>query len=195
MKMKQNQFHTKFLGNNRFYYETIDSTQKEIWRRVEQNKIENGTILIANIQTDGIGTHGRTWYTDTRNNIAFSFFLEANCKPEVIQDITIEIAKTLVEVFQRLYHITLNIKFPNDIMYQNKKIAGILTETKIRKEQVKSIVIGIGINTNQETFAEEIENVATSIKKEFGIEVENELVIEKFCELFETKIIEKYMLT
>ena len=182
---------TKFLGKNIYHYEKIDSTQKEIWRRIEEKQIENGTIILADSQTEGIGTHGRTWYTDTKNNIAFSFFLQTDCKLQKLEGLTLEIAQTIVETFQQLYQITLNIKLPNDIVYQNKKIGGILTQTKVQNEKVKCIVIGIGINTNQEKFVEEIKDLATSIKKEFLIKVENEAVITRFCELFEKKLIER----
>lgn len=192
--MELNNLNTKFLGKSVFHYETIDSTQKEIWRRIKQKNIKNGTIIISDIQTEGTGTHGRKWHTDTKNNIAFSFFIETNCNLENIQGLTIDIAKTIVEIFKELYNITLNIKYPNDIIYKDKKIGGILTETKVYKERVKYIVIGIGINTNQEEFALDIKDIASSIKNEFGINIENELVIMKFCELFEKKLIEKNIL-
>ena len=182
---------TKFLGKNVYHYEKIDSTQKEIWRRIEKNEIKNGTIILADIQTGGIGTHGRTWYTDTKNNIAFSFYIQTDCKLQKLEGLTLEIAQTIVETFQQLYQITLHIKLPNDIVYQNKKIGGVLTQTKVQNEKVKCMVVGIGINTNQEKFAEEIKYLATSIKKEFSINVENEAVITKFCELFEKKLIER----
>ena len=57
-----------------YFYRKIDSTQLEIWRRIEANKIDNKTVVIADIQTNGKGTHGRKWHTDEVNNIAFSFF-------------------------------------------------------------------------------------------------------------------------
>lgn len=189
--MKLNNINTKYLGKKVVYYETIDSTQKEIWRRVKQKNIESGTVIITDIQTEGIGTHGRIWHTDSKNNIAFSFFLKTDCKLENIQGITIEIAETIVKVIKETYNITLNIKYPNDIIYKNKKIGGILTETKVQKEKVRCIVVGIGINTNQEKFTGKIENIATSIKKEFGINIKNELIITKFCELFEEKLINR----
>lgn len=134
---------TKILGKNAIYYPQIDSTQLEIWRQVGKGTIKNGTILIADIQTKGKGTHGRKWYTDEKDNIAFSFFLEANCKIAKIEGVTIEIAKILVKVFQQLYHIELEIKHPNDLVYQGKKIGGILTETKLIGETVKYLVVGI----------------------------------------------------
>lgn len=91
----------------------------------------------------GNGTHGRKWYTDEENNLAFSFLVEANCEIERLEGLTLEIAKTMLEVFQKLYHVSLSIKSPNDLMYQGKKIGGILTETKLQGKIVKYIVIGI----------------------------------------------------
>lgn len=137
------------------------------------------------------GTHGRKWYTDENNNIAFSFLIEANCEIERLEGITLEIAETIVEVFKKLYNISLGIKFPNDIVYQDKKLGGILTETKLCGNIVKYVVIGIGINTSQEKFDEEIINIASSIKNEFHIEVDVNKVISEFCNLFEDRIIHR----
>ena len=89
------------------------------------------------------GTHGRKWYTEQDNNIAFSFFIETNCSVKKLEGLTLEIAETIVEVFQKLYNVTLNIKFPNDIVYKDKKLGGILTETKLQGENVKYMVVGI----------------------------------------------------
>ncbi len=69
--------------------------------------------------------------------------LEVNCGVDRLEGITIEIAETLVEVFQKLYGISFEIKFPNDLVYQGKKIGGILTETKLKGKNVKYVVIGI----------------------------------------------------
>lgn len=69
-----------------------------------------------------------------------------------------------------------------------------MTETKLVGETVKSIVIGIGINTNQVKFTKEISRIATSIKNEFQIEVDNEKIMAKFCERLEEKLIERNIL-
>ena len=82
----------------------------------------------------------------------------------------------------------LDIKEPNDIMYHQKKIGGILTESKVHLETVKFLVVGIGINTNKMHFTSDIENIATSIQKEFGIEVDRDKVIIEFCNQFEEVI-------
>lgn len=69
--------------------------------------------------------------------------MEADCKIEKLEGFTLEIAEILVTVFENLYAISLGIKYPNDIMYQGKKIGGILTETKLQGKMVKYVVIGI----------------------------------------------------
>ena len=154
----------------KIHYEKIDSTQKEVWRRIGKS-----IIISADIQTDGIGTHGRTWYTTQKGNIAFSIGLELNKSINKLNNLTIEIAEIILEVFENLYQIKLKIKHPNDIMINNQKVGGILTETKLQGEIVKYLVIGIGINTNNE-------EISTSIKKEFGIEIDNSKVIEEICQ-------------
>ena len=160
----------------RIHYEKIDSTQKEVWRR-----LENGIIISADIQTDGIGTHGRTWYTTQKGNVAFSIGLEPNVPVAQLKNLTIEIAEIILEVFEKLYQIKLQIKHPNDIMINNQKVGGILTETKLQGEIVKQLVIGIGINTNNE-------EITTSIKKEFGITIDNSKVIDELCQRIGEKI-------
>lgn len=182
---------TNFLGRNAIYYKQIDSTQNEIWRLIQSNSISNGTLVFADIQNAGIGTHGRTWYTDETNNIAFSFFIKANCNIQKLNGITLEIANIVVDILKKQYDITVNIKAPNDIVYNNKKIGGILTQTKVVLEEVKYLVIGIGINTCKEKFTDDIKENATSIKKEFNIDVNVMKFIAEFCNVFENAILKR----
>lgn len=104
---------------------------------------------------------------------------------------TIEIAETVIETFQKVYDIQLEIKKPNDIVKNGKKIGGILTETKLNGNLVKEIVVGIGINTNQEKFNKDINDIASSIQNEFGTIVDNSKIITEFCNLFEKKLIKR----
>lgn len=176
---------TNYLGKINTFYKTIDSTQAEIWRLIDNKNIQNGTLIMADIQTKGKGTHGRIWHTDESKNIAFSFFVETNCKSNLLDGITIEIADILIKIFKEKYNVNLKIKEPNDIFYSNKKIGGILTESKVNSRIVKFLVIGIGLNTNKTKFTEDIQNIATSLKKEFSIDVNNKEIIEEFCYEFE----------
>lgn len=180
---------TEYVGRNLLYYKTIDSTQKELWRQIEN--VKDGTLIIAENQTDAIGTHGRTWYTLEKNNIAFSFVVFPECNINKLDNFTLEIAQIMLDVFLKKCNIKLEIKLPNDIMINNKKVGGILTETKINGNIVKKIVIGIGINTNQIKFPDEIIDIATSIKNEFNLEIDNKEVISEFCNIFEKKFKER----
>lgn len=174
-----------------YFYRKIDSTQLEIWRRIEANKIDNKTVVIADIQTNGKGTHGRKWHTDEVNNIAFSFFKQINCEIDKLDGLTTEMAQIILDIFKEIYQIELQIKLPNDIFYNGKKVGGILSETKVSGNIVKYIVVGIGINTCQTEFDAEIKDIATSIKNEFGIDVDRMKIIEEFCNRFEKRISER----
>ena len=177
---------TNYLGENFIYYSEIDSTQSEIWRNV--NTFPDGTLVMADIQTSGKGTHGRVWHTQS-NNIAFSFLIKPNCLVNKLDGLTLEIAKLIVEILKDKYDVEINIKKPNDLMKNGKKLGGILTETKISSEIAKFLVIGIGINTCKIQFSEDIKQIATSIKKETGVDIDREKIISEFCNRFE-KVLE-----
>ena len=186
--MKLKNLRTKVLARNVLHFKTIDSTQSEVWRLINKNT-PSGTIVIADIQTAGKGTHGRIWHTDNENNIAFSFFVQLDCNISKLTGITTKIAEIIVETFKEKYNIGLDIKSPNDIMHNNKKLGGILTETKMVGENVKYLVVGIGINTSKEHFTDDIKDIATSIKKEFNIDVDTQEVIAEICNKIEEQII------
>ena len=186
--MKLKNLRTKVLARNVLHFKTIDSTQSEVWRLINKNA-PSGTIVIADIQTAGKGTHGRIWHTDNENNIAFSFFVQLDCNSTKLTGITTKIAEIIVETFKEKYNIELDIKSPNDIMHNNKKLGGILTETKMVGENVKYLVVGIGINTSKEHFTDDIKDIATSIKKEFNIDIDTQEVIAEICNKIEEQII------
>ena len=188
--MKLKKLKTKYLGRNVIYYKSIDSTQNEIFRLIKNENITNGTLVIADIQTNGKGTHGRIWHTDEANNVAFSFYIQLGCNIKKIEGITVEIAKIIIDILEKSYGIHLEIKLPNDIVFNDKKIGGILTQSKIIGENVKYLVIGIGMNTSKMKFSEDIKEIATSIKKEFGIDVDINEFITDFCNEFERKLFE-----
>ena len=181
---------TKYLGRNYECFRQIDSTQKEIWRRIESTNIKNGMLIRAENQTSGIGTHGRTWISTT-NNITFSFYYEMNCNVKKVEGLTVEIAEIILDILKQSYGIQLEIKLPNDIYYQGKKLGGILTESKIVGDMVKYIVVGIGLNNSQMDFDEGLKDIATSIYKEFGIEIDVAGFIEMFCNVFEKAIMRR----
>lgn len=173
--------HTKFLGKKIKYFDIINSTQEYV--KIE--KIEEGEIIFAERQTAGVGTHQRKWYTGKGVNLAFSFALFPNCDIKKLDTLTIVIAESLVQAVKELYLITLQIKKPNDVMYQNKKMGGILTESVVEGNIAKKIYIGIGFNVNQDKFPGNLGDIATSLKKEFNADFSREDILTRFLEIFE----------
>ena len=177
---------TEWMGKNILYYQSIDSTQKEAYRIIRSGeKLENGTVIIAEEQTAGIGTQDRKWYSGKKENISFTFILYPNCSVKKIEGFTTKIAECFVKTIQKLYSICLEIKYPNDLVYNGKKVGGILTQSTTNKEVVKQMVIGIGINANGIIFPKKLENIAISLKMITGKEISREKVIAEFFNAFE----------
>lgn len=145
-------------------FEEIGSTHK--YAKSNINKLANNTLIIAQKQTDGIGTHGRVWYTG-KENIALTSIYKPNCNISKIEDITVRIADSIRKAIFSLYRIKLDIKKPNDLMLNNKKICGILTEIGTSGENVNYLLISIGFNVNEDDFYNDLSNIATSLKKEY----------------------------
>lgn len=179
---------TQFIGRNICYYESITSTQDKAKELIQKGQAD-GTIVIAKMQTKGKGTKGRIWYTG-EDNLAFTMILYPKCEMKKLEGITIQIAKCMIQTIKQLYGVQLEIKKPNDIMLNGKKMGGILTQTTTREEKVNSLLIGIGLNIHQTNFPPEIDLLATSLKKELGGKYNIEEIIATFCNLFEKKYTE-----
>lgn len=160
-------------------YEKLPSTH--LYVKENLDKIENGTVIIANRQTAGIGTHGRCWYSGS-DNIAMSIIYKPNCDITKLDGITINIAKSIQEAISELYNIELKIKYPNDLLLNNKKICGILTEINTISKRVNYLIISIGFNVNEINFDNEINKIATSLKKEYKKDFDKEKIIYKIIE-------------
>ena len=177
---------TKYIGKNIIYYKQIDSTHIKAKELVEK-QIENGTIIIAEEQTAGIGTKARVWYTGNEN-IAMTIVIYPDCKLEKLNGFTLKIGEIMKETISELYQIQLEIKEPNDLMLDGKKISGILTQTATKEGKIQYLIISIGFNVNEEKFSREIENTATSLKKQYGKNFKREEIIMHFIEKLEIEI-------
>lgn len=176
---------TKIIGKKIMYFSQITSTHlvaKEIKEK------EQGTILIAEVQTTGIGTKGRDWYTGRGKNIAMTILLNPNCSVFQLEGLTIKIAQCMKQAIKELYDYPLEIKKPNDLFLQGKKICGILTEINTIGEKINYLLISLGFNVNEEHFSEETKEVATSLKREYQKEFSREEIIIRFIEILEKEI-------
>ena len=176
---------TKYIGKNIEYFDEIDSTQEEAKRNIK--KYDNGTIIIADKQIKGKGTHGRIWYTNL-DNIAMTIIIKPKLKVKQLEGFTTSIAKNIQMAIKDLYNLDLEIKLPNDLLLNDKKICGILTEITTIKEKVKEIFIGIGFNVNEKNFPIEVLKIATSLSKETNKNYDREDIICKIIENLEEEI-------
>ena len=177
---------TKIIGKKIEYFKEIASThilaKKVAKSEIEENK---GKILIAEKQTAGIGTKGRNWYTGEGKNIAATIILYPKCKIEKLNNLTIEIAEKIKEAIYELYGYRFEIKQPNDLIFNGKKICGILTEIHTQGNKIEYLLISFGFNVNEDRFDEETSNIATSLKKETGKEYSREDILIKIIEKLE----------
>lgn len=168
------------------YYEQIESTH--IYAK--QIEKEGDSILIAKEQTGGIGTQGRKWHTGEDKNIAMTIIKHPKCKIKKLEGLTIQIAEAIKSSIKDLYGYKLEIKIPNDLILNQKKISGILTEVHTRGEKIEYLLISIGFNVNEENFSEEIKEIATSLKIEYKKEFSREDIIIKIVQEID-KILEQ----
>lgn len=181
---------TKKIAKKVEYYKEISSTHtyaKEIAADISQN----GKLIFAEVQTAGIGTNGRNWYTGQENNIAMTLIVHPRCSIEKLEGLTLDIAHCMKDAIKELYGYDLTIKEPNDLMLNGKKISGILTQISTQSEKIKYLLISIGFNVNEEKFSDETKDIATSLKREFVIEHKREDIIIKFLEKLEKQLIRK----
>ena len=111
-----------------------------------------------------------------------TIILKPNCKIAQLNNLTVDIAKKIQKAIKELYGYELTIKEPNDLMLNNKKICGILTEINTIGEKINYLLISIGFNVNEENFSEETKNLATSLKKEYNKNFSIEEIIIKILE-------------
>ena len=170
---------TEFLGRHIHYEESVDSTQK-IANRLAYEAAPEGTIVIAEEQIAGKGRMARMWYSPKYTGIWMSIILRPNIPPPKAPQLTLIAAVAVVQAMQELTNLTPQIKWPNDILINGKKVTGILTELLAEADRINAIIIGIGINVNQQTedYPEELRAIATSLSIETGEKLERAQLIK-----------------
>ena len=184
---------TKWAGRKVVFLEETDSTNVRA-RILAEEGLEHGTLIVADIQNGGKGRRGRSWHSSKGTSIAMSLILKPDLEASKASMLTLVQAMAVAKAIEEICGLEAQIKWPNDILVNEKKVCGILTEMNLEMMEVSSIVIGTGINVNQEQFPEEIEGIATSLKIEKKRSQSRADLIERVCELFE-ELFEEFMET
>ena len=185
------QISSKWTGRNVVFLEETGSTNVEAKKLADQGAV-HGTLVVADSQNGGKGRRGRSWHSPKGSAIAMSLILKPHMEAEKTSMLTLVQAVAVAKALEELGQGKTQIKWPNDILMNEKKVCGILTEMHLDKTEISSIIMGCGINVNQECFPKEIAQIATSLKMELGQEQNRAKLIGRICELFE-EYFEKFL--
>ena len=157
------------------HYKKLSSTSLKA-KELAKKGAEPWTVIMADVQTKGRGRRGNKWFSP-KGGLYFSIILP-KAELEDLQTLTILTAFTIAKVIKENFKIEPLIKLPNDVLINNEKVAGVLTENIIGKA-LKLSIIGIGLNTNIEKFPKNLKNIAISLKLKLGKKVDNRKILNQ----------------
>ena len=157
----------------------IDSTNSYIKKLVNKSTLESYTVVVAKQQTLGRGQIGTTWVSEVGKNLTFSVLINFdNFKIQHQFHLSMAVSLGVINAINKNVKIDMAVKWPNDILADKDKIAGILIENIIRGVGIRQSVIGIGLNVNQQKFPKNIGG-ATSLKNITGIDFDTDELLKK----------------
>ncbi len=167
------QLNTQWLGHSVRYFEELESTNTYL-KKLPSDKIEHGLICLTDHQTRGRGQYERNWESVKGQNLTFSIGLTP-ADTRRFHVLTLACALAIVEKLNEFLNASCAaIKWPNDIILNDKKTAGILTEAVFSGNIFDRLIIGIGLNINQKKFSDGLEEIATSVSLEKGEDINRE---------------------
>ncbi len=158
MPLELDALRSQFPDRRIHWHASIGSTMTEA-RRLAAEGCGSGTVVIADEQTAGQGRYGRTWHSEAGTGLYFSIILRHGFAPNDTPVVTLALGLATSEAISKTAGVVCDLRWPNDVLIQNKKCAGILTQL-----DSSAIIAGIGINVNQTEFLPELRAIATSLR-------------------------------
>lgn len=159
--------HTEWVAKEVLYFDTIDSTNTKAQELAEKG-YQSGTLVVADKQESGKGRRGRSWVSPSGTGIFMTLMIKPDINPNNASMLTLVAALAVAKTITSVTGEEALIKWPNDIVINGKKVCGILTEMNAQFDYINHIVVGIGINVHNESFPEEISQMASSLMIEAG---------------------------
>ena len=179
---------TEFIGRNFIYADEVVSTNTLLLDK-KNNYNSNGTVLLAEKQTKGRGRKDRVWYSAPESNLTFSILLTKDrLLFNSINFLNFAASLSVATAIENLYQLKTSLKWPNDVLINSKKTSGILIESISQGSKIERVVIGIGVNVNQNSFQGTFNYPPTSIRNELGHNVDREKLMAEILNNFETLI-------
>jgi BirA family biotin operon repressor/biotin-[acetyl-CoA-carboxylase] ligase len=157
----------KLFGKRVYHFFKTDSTNRVAMELGYAGEPE-GAVILAEEQTAGRGRSGRSWHSERGAGLYVTLLLRPRLSPVQAPLLTMLAGLSAHSAIQAQTGLSAELKWPNDILMDGKKVGGILTEMHAEPTQVRFVIVGIGINTNQEKFPHDIASLATSLRKESG---------------------------
>jgi len=173
---------TKVIGQKIRYFAEVTSTN-DIAKELATAGEKEGTVVVAETQTQGRGRLGRIWLSP-KGGIWLSVILRPKIPAKDYYQLTFMAAVAVAKTIRKMFKVDAEIKWPNDVLVKERKVCGILTETSTRGDAIDYAVIGIGVNANVDlaSFPEDLRFSVTSLKAELKKEVDKERFL---CALLE----------
>ncbi|MDD5119898.1 MAG: biotin--[acetyl-CoA-carboxylase] ligase [Candidatus Omnitrophica bacterium] len=143
------QLNTKFIAKDIHYFEYLDSTMN-MAMQLGMKSVPSGSLVLAESQTKGRGRLGRNWFSPKYKGIYLSLILRPAIAPAISPVLTLLAAVSICEAVKKMLNLDVQIKWPNDVFINNKKFTGILTEMNAEIDKINFVVIGIGLNVNND---------------------------------------------
>jgi len=174
---------TQWLGQSLSYFKELDSTNTYM-KGLPANQVSHGQLCLADRQHAGRGQYNRDWETESGKNLTFTLAFRPSSARR-FHILTLVCARAAVAEIEDRTDQRAYIKWPNDIIIRNKKVAGLLTETVFNGNELDRLLIGIGLNVNQEAFTLPLRDKAVSLKQVLRKEVCREEFLCRFLSRIE----------
>lgn len=180
---------TLFIGQESIFLKETDSTNAWINRQQKMQQLSHGCLVHTDFQQQGKGRLERSWVSDSGQNLLFSVLLRPAGLTLARQSfLSFLTGLSVADTISQFVSMPIYLKWPNDVICENKKVAGILIENQLKGQIIDRSIVGVGINVNQTAFPAEIP--ATSIFQLNGVEVSRKAVLETFCKKLEARYLQ-----
>lgn len=181
---------TRWAGKKVYFYESLGSTNVQA-RQLAEEEAPHGALIVTDMQTAGRGRRGRSWSSPAGINIYFTLLLRPQFHPSKASMLTLVMAHAVATAIEEETKntgetgLTVGIKWPNDIVIQGKKVCGILTEMSVEQDDIRHVVIGVGINVRRQDFAPELVERAVCLDEVCGRKVNRCRLLAAVMKAFE----------
>ncbi|NLW47581.1 MAG: biotin--[acetyl-CoA-carboxylase] ligase [Firmicutes bacterium] len=177
---------TKRFGREIHFQPETDSTNRWAKRLAVEGAVEGG-LCLAESQTQGRGRLGRSWFSTPGKGLCFSLVLRPKINPSELAGMTILTAVSMAQAIYNVTKIQVQVKWPNDLVFDGRKLAGILAEVNGEADMINYLIIGLGLNVNQraEEFPDELKPLVASLQMIKGSDLSRRMILQEFLRIFE----------